>query len=126
MKKIQATLTFCLLFISSSIGAKKPLSLRVNTPLLCVATPNVVSSDTSPDYNPNESARLSGCEEALNNYTQQLEKLGQSPLGNRERNHIDLIILDAKQMQETVSPISPEMGKRFEELISSAKELSIQ
>jgi hypothetical protein len=115
MKKIQATLTFCLLLSSSAIVAKKPV--------LRVETIKIVSNDTSHEQDPNTSARISGCKEALDNYTQKLEKLSESPLGSSERTLIGLIIADAQQMKNIVTPTSPEMGQLFAALISSAIDL---
>ena len=114
MKKIHSIVTFCLL-LSNGLVAKKPV--------LHVETIKIVSNDTFHEHNLNDSARLSGCKEALDNYTQQLEKLSESPLSNRERTLICLIIADAKQMKETVTPTSPEMGERFGTLIFLAEKL---
>jgi len=116
MKKIHIIFTLCLLISSNSRAVKKPL-LRIET---LSHTESLINGNTPSEQDPNTSARLSGCKEAFDNYMQQLEKLRKSPLGASERNLLSLIITDAQLMQETVTPISPEMGERFAMLTAAA------
>lgn len=123
MNKIWTTFTVCLLISNSSRAVKKPL-LRIET-INHVET-TLINGITSPDQDLNASARLNGCQEALDNYAQQLKELRVSPLGHSERARCDLIIADAKQMQDIITPTSPEMGERFAALICLAEKLFIQ